>query len=251
MKKKYILTIIVILFGQYSLSQNGGGSFLKTIEYNITMKGVSESDNRYNLENKSTIDRVFFGETNSPIEFVIQTSFDGASGFRIIKDLSDSIYRIEIMDMPNSDKVINILSRKENQLHIPHEFEKSLTLDQLMQINEYNKKVLFAKLSGEIYKPYRTESKSFVISRLFAEKLYHKMALLIDHFKGEGIPPLISDGEKITFRCVVGDELWTLIIHSPQNNLLHLSNLCEQIITDSKNNLFDESEYLNLLDKID
>lgn len=142
--RKILIAIIAIFFGQYSLSQNKNniesGYFLKTIEYNIVMKGRTESDNQYNLKNKSTIDRVFFGETNSPIEFVIQTSFNGASGLRIIKDSSDNIYRIEIMNMPNSDKILNILSREEKELIIPYELEKSTTLDKLKQINEYNKK---------------------------------------------------------------------------------------------------------------
>lgn len=252
--RKSLIAIIAIFFGQYSLSQNKNniesGYFLKTIEYNIVMKGRTESDNQYNLKNKSTIDRVFFGETNSPIEFVIQTSFNGASGLRIIKDSSDNIHRIEIMNMPNSDKILNILSREEKELIIPYELEKSTTLDKLKQINEYNKKVLKSKQNGEIYKPYKTKSKSFIISKIFAEKLHDKMASLINNFKVEGIPSLISDGDNITFRCVVGNELWTLTIHSPQRESRQLSDLCKQIIADSKSHQLDEHTYLNLLDKI-
>lgn len=76
------------------------------------------------------------------------------------------------------------------------------------------------------------------------------MASLINNFKVEGIPSLISDGDNITFRCVVGNELWTLTIHSPQRESRQLSDLCKQIIADSKSHQLDEHTYLNLLDKI-
>lgn len=254
MKIRILLVVVVMLWGEVLVSHGAdhvdGGYFLKRIEYNILMKGGTEADNLYNLRSKSAIDRAFFGETNSPVEFVIRTSFDGTSGFRIIKGSSDSVYRMEVMNMPNSDKVVNILSKKENEILIPYELQSLMSLDALNQINEYNKKVIYAKQSGEIYKPYRKKPKSFTISELFAEKLYRKMVSLIDGFKAEGIPPLISDGYEVTFRCVVADELWTLVIHIPQGKALQLSDLCRQIIADGNNNKLDESVYLNLLDEI-
>ena len=253
--KKYIFTAIAsVFFAQVMLSQSSdhieGGLFSKKVEYNILIKGVKESDNQYNLDSKRTLDRVFFGETNSPVEFVIQTSFEGASGFRI-KKKSDSSYRIEVMNLPNSDEVIDRLSKKENEIHIPYELQGGMTLDGLNQINEYNKKVVYAKRNGEIYKPFRPKSRSFPISKQLAEALHGKMVLLIAGFKAEGVPPLISDGCEVTFRSVVGDELWTLIIHSPQKRALLLSDLCRQIITDSNNGKLNENKYLELLNEID
>ncbi len=45
---------------------------LKKIEYNIIVAG---NDHCYNLEGKSILDRIFFGITNSPVEFVIKKLF--------------------------------------------------------------------------------------------------------------------------------------------------------------------------------
>ena len=68
---------------------------------------------------------------------------------------------------------------------------------------------------------------------------------------GEGIPPIISDGHAVTFRCVVKDELWTLNIRIPQNKALLLSEICEQILVDVKANEFNESKYFKSLDQLD
>lgn len=255
MKKNILTTIVSILFMHILLAQSAdhikGGHFSKKVEYNVIMKGMTESDNRYNLNSKSALDRVFFGEINSPVEFVLRTLFEGASGLRIVKNESDNTYRVEVTNMPNSDEVTSILLKKENEILIPNELQRLMTLDVLDKINEYNKNVIYTKQKGEIYEPYRTESKSLIISKSLARKLHRKIISLIDSFKAEGIPPLIADGNEVTFRCVVGDELWTLTIHSPQRKALQLSDLCKQIIADSNNNKLNESAYLKLLKEID
>lgn len=255
MKKISFTVIVSILFMHVLLAQRAdhikGGHFSKKVEYNVIMKGMTESDNRYNLDSKSALDRVFFGEINSPVEFVLQTSFEGASGLRIIKNSPDSTYQVEVTNMPNSDEVTGILFKKENEILIPHELQKLMTLDVINKINEYNKKVIYTKQKGDIYKPYQVKPKSFKISELLAKKMHSKIISLIDSFKAEGIPPIILDGNEVTFRCVVGNELWTLTIHSPQRKALQLSDLCKQIITDSNNNKLNESAYLKLLDEID
>ena len=77
------------------------------------------------------------------------------------------------------------------------------------------------------------------------------MVMLINNFRAEGIPPIISDGHAVTFRCVVKDELWTLNIRIPQNKALLLSEICEQILVDVKANEFNESKYFKSLDQLD
>lgn len=254
MKSFFLMIMIFLLFGVnyplYCTDHTDGGYFLKRIEYNILMRGLMKSDNLYNVNNKSIIDRVFFGETNSPVEFVIQTSFEGAFGLRLIKDSSDSVCLIEVMSMPNSDEIVRILSKKENEILLPYELQSSISLEVMNRINEYNKKVICDKQCGEIYKPYRTKTKMIAVSQLLVDKLYYKTVSLIESFKAEGIPPLISDGDEVTFRCVVGSELWTLIIHDPQKRALQLSDIYRRIILDIRNDELNELVYLNLLDEI-
>ena len=66
--------------------------------------------------------------------------------------------------------------------------------------------------------------------------------MLINNFRAEGIPPIISDGHAVTFRCVFKDEIWTLNISIPATQdvyttLVHLIN----------DNSLDIDRILNLL----
>ena len=83
MNKSFIVFVLIMFLNENIFSQEAehinGGSFSKKIEYNIIVAG---NDHCYNLEGKSILDRIFFGITNSPVEFVIKSSFDGASAFR-------------------------------------------------------------------------------------------------------------------------------------------------------------------------
>ena len=74
--------------------------------------------------------------------------------------------------------------------------------------------------------------------------------MLIENFRGVGIPLNIADGFEVTFRCVMDDELWSLSIHCPQGKALQFSDLFRQLITDSFDNKMNETKYLKLLDEI-
>ena len=106
MNKSFIVFVLIMFLNENIFSQEAehinGGSFSKKIEYNIIVAG---NDHCYNLEGKSILDRIFFGITNSLVEFVIKSSFDGASAFRIVDNSSDSSSLIEIMYLPDSEKL--------------------------------------------------------------------------------------------------------------------------------------------------
>ena len=257
MNKSFIVFVLIMFLNENIFSQEAehinGGSFSKKIEYNIIVAG---NDHCYNLEGKSILDRIFFGITNSPVEFVIKSSFDGASVFRIVDNSSDSSSLIEIMYLPDSEKLFEmerILSAQVNRILIPGELlnSTSLTISDMEKIKKHNDVAELSLYRDDLYKPYRPQSISFKISTDLSQKLYSKMVMLINNFRAEGIPPIISDGHAVTFRCVVKDELWTLNIRIPQNKALLLSEICEQILVDVKANEFNESKYFKSLDQLD
>lgn len=256
MKNIIFFVVLSVFLGQVVFAQEAdhvkGGRFSKTVQYNVIVEGVTAEHNHYNVSGKSTLDRIFFGETNSFVEFLFHTSFTGTSGLRIIKKTADNSCRIEVMYLSDSEEreAVRVLAKKENPILIPSEQLEGITLATLNRINEYNKEVGRAKMDGTIYKPYRPEAKSSPASKELAEKLHEKIMLLIDNFRAEGIPPLIADGDTSTFRCVVGNELWTLKVHGPQNRVLRLSGICRQIITDINDNEWNEADYLKQLDEI-
>ena len=178
MNKSFIVFVLIMFLNENIFSQEAehinGGSFSKKIEYNIIVAG---NDHCYNLEGKSILDRIFFGITNSLVEFVIKSSFDGASAFRIVDNSSDSSSLIEIMYLPDSEKLFEmerILSAQVNRILIPGELlnSTSLTISDMEKIKKHNDVAELSLYRDDLYKPYRPQSISFKISTDLSQKLY-------------------------------------------------------------------------------
>ncbi len=242
-----------------SIDHTGGGQYLKTIEYNVLHPGVTEEGNRYNLEHKSVIDRLFFGTQNSFVEFVFMDSPEGSNeavAFRIIKKQQDNSYELEVMRLQNVldayyKKLKYVVSEKTTPITTPFWLSTAISNETKDQIKEHNKQAAHLKNSDDLYKPYRPAPLKLQISKEFAEQLHKRTSMLIENFKGAGVPLNITDGSEVTFRCVMDDELWTLWIHCPQGQVRRLSEFFGKIIADGYDNQFDESTYLNLLQEID
>lgn len=262
MKAIIILSIMFAFTGHLIMSQPvnhvNGGNYLKTVEYNVIHPGVTEDANIYNLEHKSVIDRLFFGTKNSFVEFVFKDSPEGsdeATAFRIIKNRQDDSYGLEVMRLQNLldvyyNKLKNVLLEKSTPIVTPFWLSTVVSRETENQIREHNKQAASLKYQDDLYKPYRPDPLKIQINKKLAEKLHEKTSILIENFKGVGIPPNIVDGFEVTFRCVVDDELRTLSIHCPQGKALQFSDLFRQLIADGFDNKIDESIYLELLDEI-
>ncbi|MDR0699923.1 MAG: hypothetical protein LBG28_12045 [Tannerella sp.] len=256
----FLVAVSTILCCQVAQSQNAdhvkGGRFLKRIEYNVIIQGMTEADNQYNLDGKSILDRILFGNINSFVEFVFEGSPEGddeVSAFRIVGNSQTDSCRLEIMRMPDIKKTgdaISFLSTKVNKIVIPSGLIQTISLEGRELINEHNKEITRIKFSDDLYKPYRPASKMFRISNKFAERLHGKIAILIDNFKATGIPPISFDGYEVTYRIIVENEVWSLRIHMPRKNALIMANLCRQIIEDADRNKLNESKYIALLDDL-
>jgi hypothetical protein len=63
---------------------------------------------------------------------------------------------------------------------------------------------------------------------------------------------IIKDGYSVTFRTVVDNAvLFSLWIQNPNKNILKMTELCRQIMTDALANRLDEQKYLTALKKMD
>lgn len=259
MKRYFIIFMSTMFLNGIAFSQEAehinGGSFFKKIEYNVITAGTDGAEDSYNLKGKSILDRIFFGITNSPVEFVFQSSFEGASAFRIVNSALDNSYVLEVMYLSDSEelsKIEKILSTQVNPIFIPGELlnSTSLTLNDMEKIKEHNNVATASLYEDDLYKPYRPKSTSIKISTDLAEKLHSKIVMLINNFRAEGIPSTVFDGYAVTFRCVVKDELWTLNVNIPQKKALLLSEICRQILADVKTKKFNENKYLKSLSRL-
>jgi len=244
MKKIIIVSLLWGFFIPFVFSQNEehtGGPYLKRIEYNLIM-----FDDVYNIKSKGDIEKQFFGDFNAPIEFFYSPSFEGASGFRIVKD-SMGVYILELKYVSNYNEAQKESSDKYPSIGIPVTIITSLPEDIKQLVIEHNKNQ-YPKYFEEMPKLFKVETLSFPVSDQFAVKLYEKTVAFIYNFKSKGIQRTILDGYSVTFRTVVENEVWSLKIHMPKGDALKMSDICRQIITDAGTKKLDEQKYINLLD---
>ena len=251
---------ILMLFSQNS-DHSGEGFFTKTIEYN---RIASTETNDYNQKSKSDVEKLLFGDFNAQFEFFYDPSFPGygnddsevQSGFRICRDSLDKRYILQIKKISNYEvarsKAAEFRSIGISSLSIPDESRK--------QIAEHNMEMR-SKYANELQKHLTVEIISYPISNQFAEKISKKMSSFIHNFKASGSAidinkdgritiKIIEDGYYVTFRTVVGSEVWSLKIHEPTGNSLKMSDFCRQILKEANDNKFNEENYTKLLDKL-
>lgn len=210
-----------------------------------------------NIESKSPLEKVLFGNTNAKIEFVVEPSFEGAYGIRVIKDSSETSSSLEVKRIINWKEV-----EKQMQKAFPvkgytiQELNAKIAEREKMSEEERELSILKSRIRNEkrekeSLKRYQVQTFIIPISDLFAEKLYAKFVSFIDDFKAKELEPnlLMGDGETTVFRCIVDQEIWTLSIpFKTEEKARELSDLCKRIIEDAEAGRFDESKYIGSLE---
>ena len=210
-----------------------------------------------NIESKSPLEKVLFGNTNAKIEFVVEPSFEGAYGIRVIKDSSETSSSLEVKRIINWKEV-----EKQMQKAFPvkgytiQELNAKIAEREKMSEEERELSILKSRIRNEkrekeSLKRYQVHTFIIPISDLFAEKLYAKFVSFIDDFKAKELEPnlLMGDGETTVFRCIVDQEIWTLSIpFKTEEKARELSDLCKRIIEDAEAGRFDESKYIGSLE---
>ncbi len=260
MERITIVCFVCVFSVSFAFSQNAreyhdGGHFSKKVEYNFNRNGV------YNVKGKWDIEKLFFGDFNAMVEFCYDPSSEVnpciPSGFRIIRDSSDTYFILEVKHVSNyreaakeaSDEVKKAL--ESQMIDLPVKLLDSLPRDVFNRIIDYNENIFKNKFElyyEELPKHFKVEIKSIPISNQFTEKLYKMMILFINDFKAKGIPPTTFDGYSVSFRTVVDDEVWSLGIHMPKGKAGLMANLCMDLISDANDGKLDESVYLSVLD---
>ena len=210
-----------------------------------------------NIESKSPLEKVLFGNTNAKVEFVVEPSFEGAYGIRVIKDSSETSSSLEVKRIINWKEV-----EKQMQKAFPvkgytiQELNAKIAEREKMSEEERELSILKSRIRNEkrekeSLKRYQVHTFIIPISDLFAEKLYAKFVSFIDDFKAKELEPnlMMGVGETTVFRCIVDQEIWTLSIpFKTEEKARELSDLCKQIVEDAEAGRFDESKYIGSLE---
>ena len=259
MKNNVFSTILIIslfflqnLSAQKQESYYDGPQFVKRIENNVLnlpIKAIRPDGSiiiHYNLNSKTAVEKLFFDEFNAPVEYFFEPDFRTASGFRIVKDSVNNSYLLEVKIISNYDEVQKELDEKYPAIGFKN---PSLVPDSVIKQSAIHNRTMYAKRQEESLKLYQIETVSFSVSNQIVAALYQNMIVLIDHF--EGLSGGRHEGYSVTFRCVVGNEVRTLLIQDQvQGKALLLSDLCRQIIADGIAGKFDEAKYIELLNQM-
>ena len=255
-------TLSMILFWQHGFSQTtdhvNGSYFTKKIEYN-TLSGLMLVDDEgnerpsYNTSGKSRLEKLFFDNINAPVEYVFSPSYEvgePAAAIRIVKDSSsDAPWMLEAKYITNWWEVLCSLEKKYPLRGLTIEEMSTISYAEQEQIAASNREMT-RQSSEERYELYEVETLIFPLYHI-GDRLREKLTALVVSFRAEGGQAMDSDGYTATFRCVIGDEVWTLCIHEPQRRALQMSNLCRQIIEDAQVGRFDEWKYVRMLEPIE
>ena len=221
-------------------------------------------DNQPNVESKEDVERLFFGDFNAPVEFFLSHPL-GLSGFRMVRDSLNLSYILEVKYLSNCAEATGEASRRYPEIRIIDDpfVPTEEMLRRTEEIHRHNREVR-AKQREVRLQLLEVETLSFSISQLFFEKLQEKMAALISTFEEENpfpdtfvFCPILNTyletvvvsfgGYSVTFRTVVDDKVWSLLIDNPQNRALELSTLFRQMIADAIAGEFDEERYMKIL----
>ncbi|WP_148038904.1 hypothetical protein [Proteiniphilum sp. X52] len=128
---------------------------------------------------------------------------------------------------------------------------KDKTEEERTAILQHNREqyIMRSKRANEVY---TIKTKSHPIGRSLAIQLHKTYVSLIGNHKNTGIPNISKDGYTAVFRCVVGDEIWNFSTRNPLGAFKELTDLCEDIANDVKENKKDinEDEYVRRLEEL-
>ncbi len=257
MKKFCILSLLSGLFlssvfSQEAVYSGGAGNFLKRIEYNIRYSGITlidletgEQIPEYNLNGKSRLGKVLLPDFNAPVEYSIDSDaeFRGTpSAIRIVKGPPETApYVLEVKYITNWREVSSELEEK-----YPTRSMSYGGLPTYEEVARHNRE-MYQKRDEERYGLYKVETLAFPVRDL-GDRLYEKTVSLIEGYGAKDMSGKVMHGHSVAFRCVVGDEVWTLSLSSiSEGKALQMSDLFRQIIEDAmKGEKFDEWKYVRM-----
>lgn len=265
----YLRRILAVCFCLFVV-RLGWGQELETVQSIRYFKAVEPNrtaDGRYNLSGKRyDVEKLLVGDFNAQIEYFYAPSFDGAASLRIYRDSLNQTCLLETKRITNWDEVNDYINKKYTPPSAG--IRVLLSPEQERQIRERSR-IMNDSIINDRLSRYRVHNRTIQIGGLLKETLYSKlkdaissqtdtqpeMGVVNDHLENKVFKPgdsivtiktvtLIEDGTTSIFRCVVGDELWSLNYHIPEGEYKTLSDLFRQMIADVEAECFAEEKYI-------
>ena len=219
-----------------------------TLFFSVISASAHKTIASLNDPEKSSEERLLFGDFNAPVEFVMIPSFNGTAGCRLYRDSTDHGWLFDVKQIANWHQVNDSI----NKTYAPDRTIRNLTSEQWAEIRNKNR-ALAEQLRKDRLKQYRVTSRTVSISDSLARSIYQTVKNDIE--KAETKPEkdgteqveIVEDGTSFTFRCIVEEQLRTLRVHESEQILSQLSDLFRAMIADVEAGRFDEAKYLGVL----
>lgn len=239
MKKILSTTLFSVCLVGVSFAQKS--ETIESIRYFKTVEPNRTADGRYNLSGKRyDVEKLLVGDFNAPAEYFYAPSFDGAASLQIYRDSLDKTYLLETKRITNWDEVNDYI----NKTYPPNRKVRTLTLAQWEEIRERSRQRRAERDSDRLSR-YHILTRTVPVSDTLADRIYKAVKQAVGYARKElKMNGQIADGYTAIFRCVVGDELWSLNYHIPEGEYKTLSDLFRQMIADVESGCFEEEKYI-------
>lgn len=164
--KKVYFAFLSCLITSYGIAQNT--EFLKRVENKYivsTIKkdstGKEKIEGRDNVRSKGVVEKLLFGNTNGNVEFYVCPSFEGAYGFRTVRDSSDT-FLLEIKRIANWKEAAEEAEKKYPTVGIPLTLISSLPQNIVNLTTDHNN-AMWPLQEEERLKLYKVKSSSIPI----------------------------------------------------------------------------------------
>ncbi len=215
--------------------------FKKTVEPHQLVQGL------HNTRGKTSLQKRFSGDENGMMEFFIEPSFSGASGF-VMNPHADSGYTLKVKWVSNWEEVQEKMAVTYPVKPSDMKTLESKSEEERQAILTYNRGQL-SQQSNKAVSEYNIESRSIPVSAALAEQLYESTVTLTRDHSNKGVPYMSHDGYTAQFRCVVGDEVWNFWTKNPLGAFGKLTTICKEIIKEVQESggIKDEEVYIQRL----
>ena len=242
-RKTLVLIVVVIftfqVYGQEH-SYNRESVFKKTIEPAMIAHGL------HNTKGKTAFQLKFFPKYNGSLEFFVDPSYKGASGFRI--DSIDGAFFLDVKWITNREEVYEKVREEFPSITITKEESDTISKEEIKRRGKYNGAQL-TMMHQKAFENFEMASKKIQIDHTLFDQLYNTTVSLIKNYTIKGIPTMSRGGYSVIFRCVVEDEVWNYFTFNPFGVFKELTNICNQIVSDVQEDgeEIDEEKYIVLL----
>lgn len=250
-----ILCLVCVPFNLFVMSPLSAQEITPLKIGNTTRKIIEPAftiDGQPNTAGKTNLHKLLFPSHNAKLEFFINDSQKGPSGFSFEDSLDGDYTLLNVLWISNWDEV-----NKDLETELPLKSFKGTEVrtrskEELTEDGEFNKEQI-NKRNKRALERYKIDTAFVKISPNFANYLYSNAVNFLSNHVDQKEYVKSYGGYHSTFRCVVANEVWTLSGKPYSAIFKNLTDIFYQLVkeTQSTGKIADETIYIRQLEEME